>query len=140
MDNFNLRKYLAENRLTRTIDKLELDTSAEPTRQVVTLKGDSGDFTAKVVDGKVAFETNYPFLDLDLVGFPENNEESVRQFYDRIEQESGAEVPEKSTLIQLANELKAIGADYEFETDPSSNGIALYANIEDVKKVAPEVK
>ena len=140
MDNFNLRKYLAENRLTRTIDKLELDTSAEPTRQVVTLKGDSGDFTAKVVDGKVAFETNYPFLYLDLVGFPENNEESVRQFYDRIEQESGAEVPEKSTLIQLANELKAIGADYEFETDPSSNGIALYANIEDVKKVAPEVK
>ena len=140
MDNFNLRKYLAENRLTRTIDKLELDTSAEPTRQVVTLKGDSGDFTAKVVDGKVAFETNYPFLDLDLVGFPENNDESVRQFYDRIEQESGAEVPEKSTLIQLANELKAIGADYEFETDPSSNGIALYANIEDVKKVAPEVK
>ena len=140
MDNFNLRKYLAENRLTRTIDKLELDTSAEPTRQVVTLKGDSGDFTAKVVDGKVAFETNYPFLDLDLVGFPENNEESVRRFYDRIEQESGAEVPEKSTLIQLANELKAIGADYEFETDPSSNGIALYANIEDVKQVAPEVK
>ena len=140
MDNFNLRKYLAENRLTRTIDKLELDTSAEPTRQVVTLKGDSGDFTAKVVDGKVAFETNYPFLDLDLVGFPKSNEESVRQFYDRIEQESGAEVPEKSTLIQLANELKAIGADYEFETDPSSNGIALYANIEDVKKVAPEVK
>ena len=140
MDNFNLRKYLAENRLTRTIDKLELDTSAEPTRQVVTLKGDSGDFTAKVVDGKVAFETNYPFLDLDLVGFPESNEESVRQFYDRIEQESGAEVPEKSTLIQLANELKAIGANYEFETDPSSNGIALYANIEDVKKVAPEVK
>ena len=140
MDNFNLRKYLAENRLTRTIDKLELDTSAEPTRQVVTLRGDSGDFTAKVVNGKVAFETNYPFLDLDLVGFPENNEESVRQFYDRIEQESGAEVPEKSTLIQLANELKAIGADYEFETDPSSNGIALYANIEDVKKVAPEVK
>ena len=140
MDNFNLRKYLAENRLTRTIDKLELDTSAEPTRQVVTLRGDSGDFTAKVVDGKVAFETNYPFLDLDLVGFPENNEESVRQFYDRIEQESGAEVPEKSTLIQLANELKAMGADYEFETDPSSNGIALYANIEDVKKVAPEVK
>ena len=140
MDNFNLRKYLAENRLTRTIDKLELDTSAEPTRQVVTLKGDSGDFTAKVVNGKVAFQTNYPFLDLDLVGFPENNDESVRQFYDRIEQESGAEVPEKSTLIQLANELKAIGADYEFETDPSSNGIALYANIEDVKKVAPEVK
>ena len=140
MDNFNLRKYLAENRLTRTIDKLELDTSAEPTRQVVTLRGDSGDFTAKVVNGKVAFETNYPFLDLDLVGFPENNEESVRQFYDRIEQESGAEVPEKSTLIQLANELKAMGADYEFETDPSSNGIALYANIEDVKKVAPEVK
>ena len=140
MDNFNLRKYLAENRLTRTIDKLELDTSAEPTRQVVTLKGDSGDFTAKVVDGKVAFETNYPFLDLDLVGFPESNEESVRQFYDRIEQESGAEVPEKSTLIQLANELKAIVADYEFETDPSSNGIALYANIEDVKKVAPEVE
>ena len=140
MKDFNLRKYLAENRLTRTIDKLELDTSAEPTRQVVTLRGDSGNFTAKVVDGRVAFETTYPLLDLDLVGFPESNEESVRQFYDRIEQESGMEIPEKSTLIQLANELKAIGADYEFETDPSSNGIALYANIEDVKQVVPEVE
>jgi len=56
MDNFDLKKYLAEGRLYETID-LEIDDD------IAILYADSGEYEADIEDGKASFSVMYDDLD-----------------------------------------------------------------------------
>jgi|TARA_R100001460_G_scaffold35375_2_gene68110 poly(A) polymerase Pap1 len=67
MNNFNLKKYLAEGRLFESIN---LDIEDD----IAILSGDSGEYEGEIKDGKVSFSIIYDNLDFRITDkFNKNN-------------------------------------------------------------------
>ena len=72
MDNFDLRKYLAEGRLFK--ENLNLDIEDD----IAILSGDSGEYEGEIEDGKVSFSVIYD--DLDYRISDQYNENNIEDF------------------------------------------------------------
>ena len=71
MNNFDLKKYLAENRLYETIN---LDIEGD----IAILSGDSGEYEGEIEDGKASFSVIYD--DLDYRISDQYNENNIEDF------------------------------------------------------------
>ena len=71
MDNFDLKKYLAENKLYETIS---LDIEDD----IAILSGDSGEYEGEIKDGKASFSVMYD--DLDYRISDQYNESNIEDF------------------------------------------------------------
>jgi len=67
MDNFDLKKYLAEGKLLREDLKLHVGDD------YVELEADSGDYSGDIEDGKVSFSVVYEDEDEEVEEFDEDN-------------------------------------------------------------------
>ena len=75
MDNFDLKKYLAEGRLFEEIKLIR------PSDNIVILKGESGEYDGFIEDGEVSFSTTYDDLDYRITD--EYDESNIEDFLGR---------------------------------------------------------
>ena len=75
MDNFDLKKYLAEGRLFEEIQLIR------PSDNIVILKGESGEYDGFIEDGEVSFSATYDDLDYRITD--EYDESNIEDFLGR---------------------------------------------------------
>jgi len=85
MDNFDLRKYLAEGRLFEKVEtknfnlgSAKMDIETDEDGAMAYLKGKSGNYDGIVEDGKVSFSVSYDDREDDIDDF--YNENNIEEF------------------------------------------------------------
>ena len=102
MDNFDLRKYLAEGKL---FEEISLDVL--PKNNIAILKGDSGEYEGFIEDGEVSFSTTYDDLDYRITD--EYDESNIEDFLGR-----------GHAFVELAKKY-----DYNWNIEPDLVGITI---------------
>ena len=102
MDNFDLKKYLAEGKLHEAIS---LDVL--PKNNIAILKGDSGEYEGFIEDGEVSFSTMYDDLDYRITD--EYDESNIEDFLGR-----------GHAFVELAKKY-----DYNWNIEPDLVGITI---------------
>ena len=101
MDNFDLRKYLAEGKLNEAIKLIR------PSDNIAILKGDSGEYDGFIEDGEVSFSTTYDDLDYRITD--EYDESNIEDFLGR-----------GHAFVELAKKY-----DYDWNIEPDLVGITI---------------
>jgi hypothetical protein len=101
MDNFDLRKYLAEGRLFEEIQLIR------PSDNIAILKGDSGEYDGFIEDGEVSFSTTYDDLDYRITDY--YDESNIEDFLGR-----------GHAFVELAKKY-----DYNWNIEPDLVGITI---------------
>ena len=102
MDNFDLKKYLAEGRL---FEEISLDIL--PKNNIAILKGDSGEYEGFIEDGEVSFSTMYDDLDYRITD--QYDESNIEDFLGR-----------GHAFVELAKKY-----DYDWNIEPDLVGITI---------------
>ena len=106
MNNFNLKKYLAEGRLISEI-KLYETINLDIEDDIATLSGDSGEYEGEIEDGKASFSVIYDDLDYRITD--QYDESNIVDFLGK-----------SHAFVELAKKY-----DYNWDIEPNLVGITI---------------